>query len=134
MFRATKRQLLGLLPPSIAGRLRAWRVRRLIRGFPARVVEHSYGGRALKVYLSDPLARGWYDHDWSDLPEIVALRDTRLRPGGLVFDIRVPPRLLLKYTLRPSVRMMQLSATHAEHKSYALDMVTTKTYVVLVHI
>lgn len=39
------------------------------------------------MHLSDPLAQGWYDHDWAELPEIEALRGTSLRPGARVFDI-----------------------------------------------
>jgi FkbM family methyltransferase len=62
-------------------------VRYLIHTFPARVVEHTYGGHRLKVYLTDPLAQGWYDHDWPPLPEVLELQKGRLRPGALVFDI-----------------------------------------------
>src|SRR5215831_18416703 len=82
-----KHGLLGLLPPAVAGRLRAWRVRRLIRTFPARVVEHTYGSSRLRVYLADPLSQGWYDHDWGNLPEITALQESQLRPGARVFDV-----------------------------------------------
>jgi FkbM family methyltransferase len=59
----------------------------LVSTFPARVVEHTYGGGKLRVYLADPLAQGWYDSDWPELPEVVALRRTRLRPGARVFDV-----------------------------------------------
>jgi FkbM family methyltransferase len=84
---ALTQKVLGLLPSAMAGRLRAWRVRTLIAGFEPYIVEHAYGPTRFKVYVSDPLARGWYDHDWTDLPEITALRGTSLRPGALVFDI-----------------------------------------------
>jgi FkbM family methyltransferase len=80
-------KVLGMLPSVMAGRLRAWRVRTLIAGFEPYVVEHAYGPARLKVYVADPLARAWYDRDWTDLPEIAALRGTSLRPGALVFDI-----------------------------------------------
>jgi FkbM family methyltransferase len=76
-----------MLPPVMAGRIRAWRVRTLIAGFEPYIVEHAYGPARFKVYVSDPLARGWYDHDWADLPEIAALRGKSLGPGALVFDI-----------------------------------------------
>jgi FkbM family methyltransferase len=87
MFEGIKRWLLRCLPAAWAGRIRAWRVRRLIKTFPARVVEHTYGGHRLKVYLADPLSQGWYDSDWPALPEFVELRKNRLRPGARVFDI-----------------------------------------------
>ncbi|CAN5142586.1 hypothetical protein BH09GEM1_BH09GEM1_19870 [soil metagenome] len=86
MSGAIKRWLLRRLPPIWAGRLRSWRVRHLIRTFPARVVEHSYGPSRLKVFLADPLSEGWYDHDWPTLPEIAVLQRSRLRPGARVFD------------------------------------------------
>lgn len=87
MLRDIKRWSLASIPPSWAGALRAWHVRRLIRNYPARVVEHSYGGMPLKVLLADPLSEGWYDHDWADLPEMAALQHGRLRTGARVFDI-----------------------------------------------
>ena len=86
MLHDLRRRALDLLPGPLAGRLRGWKLRRLIRTFTPQVVTHVYGGGALQVYLSDPLARGWYDRDWDELPEIAALRRTRLGPGAQVFD------------------------------------------------
>jgi FkbM family methyltransferase len=84
----TARQtLLGLLPPSVLGRLRAWRVRQIVSAYAPRIVEHTYGDGALRVHLGDPLGAGWYDHDWAQLPEITALRGKTLRPGARVFDL-----------------------------------------------
>jgi FkbM family methyltransferase len=83
----TRQVLLRLLPASILGRLRAWRVRRMVTAYTPRVVEHTYGSGRLRVRLGDPLAAGWYDHDWADLPEIVALRGRSLGQGARVFDI-----------------------------------------------
>jgi FkbM family methyltransferase len=51
------------------------------------VVEHRYGDVTLKIELADPLAAGWYDHDWEPLPELAIVRRHRLRPGARVFDI-----------------------------------------------
>jgi hypothetical protein len=45
----------------------------------------------------------------------------------------VPTRLLLKYTLRPAVRMIQIDATSMESWGYVRDIVTTKTTVFLAH-
>ena len=87
MFDKIKKVLLRIMPSSIAGRLRAWRIRRLIDSYSPRVVEHEYGNNRFKVYLADPLAQGWYDNDWTELPEITLLRTSKLQPGARVFDI-----------------------------------------------
>ena len=79
--------LLGLLPPSILGRLRAWRVRQIVDAYAPRVVEHTYGSARLRVHLGDPLGAGWYDHDWAKLPEIAALHGRTVREGARIFDI-----------------------------------------------
>ena len=82
-----RQAVLGMLPPSVLGRLRAWRVRQIVSAYTPRVVEHTYGDGRLRVHLGDPLGAGWYDHDWAQLPEIPALRGTTLGPGARVFDI-----------------------------------------------
>jgi FkbM family methyltransferase len=82
-----RQAVLGMLPSSMLGRLRAWRVRQMIDAYTPRVVEHTYGDGPLRVHLGDPLGAGWYDHDWAQLPEIPQLRGTSLRPGSRVFDI-----------------------------------------------
>jgi FkbM family methyltransferase len=82
-----RRAILHAMPPSVAGKLRAWKSRRLIQNFRPRVVEHHYGGAPLKVLLVDPLSQGWYDADWPDLPEITELKGSRLKPGATVFDV-----------------------------------------------
>lgn len=87
MLGRVKRAILGSLPPAVAGWLRAWRIRQIVRTFPVRVVEHTYGGGQFKVYLSDPLSQGWYDHDWAELPELTTLRERQLKSGARVFDI-----------------------------------------------
>lgn len=50
-------------------------------------MNHRYGSNQLSVLLADPVAEGWYDHDWPDLPEIVFLRTSRLQRGATVFDL-----------------------------------------------
>ncbi len=114
MLGAIKRWLLRHMPPTWAGRLRAWRVRHLIRSFPARVVEHSYGGHRLKVHLADPLAQGWYDHDWPPLAEVAELKKSRLRPGALVFDIGAHQGVvaaMLALHVGPSGRVVAVEAS-----------------------
>ncbi len=79
--------ILSRLPDSLVSGLRGWYRRRLIRRFPRRIVEHTYGGHRLQVALVDPLSAGWYDCDWPVLPEIEHLRQSRLRPGARVFNL-----------------------------------------------
>jgi FkbM family methyltransferase len=70
---------------------RLYRKRRVARErarYRPRVVEHTYAGFPLRLRLTDPLAEGWYDHDWDDPHELRPLR-TRgfLKEGATVFDL-----------------------------------------------
>jgi FkbM family methyltransferase len=46
-----------------------------------------YAGHRLDVMLRDPLAEGWYDHDWGPQIELDSLAVGRLRAGATVFDL-----------------------------------------------
>jgi FkbM family methyltransferase len=87
MFRIFKAIVRRLLPRSLLGRLRVWRLRRTVARYSPRVVRHNYGGHDLQIRLTDPLASGWYDRDWPVLAEIRFLREHGLRPGATVFDL-----------------------------------------------
>jgi len=76
-----------IIPTSIWSKLRLWNLQRKVARFPARRVQHLYGGHRLEIQLLDGLAAGWYDHDWEELPEIAVLRSHRLKPGARVFDL-----------------------------------------------
>jgi FkbM family methyltransferase len=77
-----------VLPHPIYRIYRKRRVSNQIAGFTPRVVTRSYGGRRLRVLLADPLAEGWYDHDWPRPPEIDALTTVgALTRGATVFDL-----------------------------------------------
>ena len=76
----------AVLPAPVYRRYRQARVARLISGYEPRVVEHVYCGFPLRVNLGDPLAQGWYDHDWEDRVEIALARRT-ICSGDRVFDI-----------------------------------------------
>ena len=54
--------------------------------FHERIVCHRYGDRDLQVVIASQYGQR-YDHDWSELAEIAALKQGRLRPGALVFDL-----------------------------------------------
>ena len=76
------------LPHAVYRLYRKRRVARMIASFSPRVVTHTYGGHRLTVALSDPLAEGWYDHDWPRLEEVDQLIDIGgLRRGATVFDL-----------------------------------------------
>lgn len=87
MSQAVKRVVRSLTPPPLYRRYRKARVARIIGSYQPRVVEHSYGGFPLRIMLADPLAEGWYDHDWPEPGEIALLRAHRLRAGAVVFDL-----------------------------------------------
>jgi FkbM family methyltransferase len=50
-------------------------------------VRHRYGAREYSIAIADPLAEGWYDRDWDELPELTLLSSHRLCTGAVVFDI-----------------------------------------------
>jgi len=89
MLERMKLFVLRLLPLAVVDWLQAWHMWLIVHAFRPRVVEHRYGDCVLNVSLADPVSLEWYDHDWSeaDMPEIAALRTSRLREGALVFDI-----------------------------------------------
>lgn len=87
MYRKLKALARRILPAALVRRIRAWRLRRLIGRHKPKTVDHCYGGHELRIRLADPLATGWYDHDWPVLAEVRFLRGSRLRPGARVFDL-----------------------------------------------
>jgi FkbM family methyltransferase len=77
-----------VVPHTLYRRYRQRKVASLIAAYTPREVTHTYGGHVLRVRLTDPLAEGWYDHDWDELGAISFLRAQRvLRPGATVFDL-----------------------------------------------
>jgi FkbM family methyltransferase len=55
--------------------------------FRKRTAVHAYGGKLLKVYLSDEASVAWYDHDYPPLPELEFLRRDGFPWGTRIFDI-----------------------------------------------
>lgn len=76
-----------ILPRRLWARLRVMRVHRLVEKYQTRLVQHIYSDLQLTIELTDPLAQGWYDHDWPELTEIAFLRRHRLKRGARVFDL-----------------------------------------------
>lgn len=55
--------------------------------FGESIVEHSYGGHRFKIHINDPVAKLWYDRDWSRPAELDVLAEHGLQKGALVFDL-----------------------------------------------
>ncbi len=78
----------AVLPAAVAEPLRRLARRLSVLRFRAYDARHRYGDRELVIHIADPLARGWYDHDWAAGTEMAALRrGGRLRAGARVFDV-----------------------------------------------
>ncbi|MDP1889649.1 MAG: FkbM family methyltransferase [Gemmatimonadaceae bacterium] len=78
----------ALLPGAVAEPLRRLLRRLAVARFRAYDARHVYGGQSFLVHIADPLARGWYDHDWDLGSEIALLqRRGRLQRGARVFDL-----------------------------------------------
>jgi FkbM family methyltransferase len=75
------------IPQPLWTMLRLARVWSSVHFYRERKVTHAYGGFPLSVWLTDPLAQGWYDADWPELREIALLKTGRLQPGARVFDL-----------------------------------------------
>jgi FkbM family methyltransferase len=71
--------------------LRRWlqrrNVERKVSRYAKHVVSHRYGKVTLQIELADPLAAGWYDRDWPELPELTLLGQHRLQEGARVFNL-----------------------------------------------
>lgn len=104
-----------MLPPPVLARIRAARQRRMIERFPGYVTTRSYGGHRFRVSIEDPLAQGWYDHDWPRLGEIDLLASRgRLREGARVFDLgahQCVVALMLAAEAGPSGSVVAVEAT-----------------------
>jgi FkbM family methyltransferase len=95
-------------------RYRQRKVAGLVAGYQAREVTHTYGGHTLRVRLADPLADGWYDHDWEELPVIRFLREQGvLVRGATVFDLgahQAVVALMLAKTVGAQGRVLAVEA------------------------
>jgi FkbM family methyltransferase len=59
----------------------------MLADYEPRVVRHIFGGFPFLVCIGDPLAEGWYDHDWDPPFEIETLKKGKLREGATVFEL-----------------------------------------------
>ena len=87
LFKKIK-QIIARYSPAWIRRRWQWRTMDAkIKRFKRRIVEHTYGSYRLSVELADPLAQGWYDRDWNQLPEIQFLMKHKLKTNATVFDV-----------------------------------------------
>jgi FkbM family methyltransferase len=84
---AIKGILRGLLPATVVNKVRFVRDQIAIRTFESRIVNHVYGGISLRVKIADTMSAQWYDRDFDELPEFTFLKQRRLEPGALIFDL-----------------------------------------------
>jgi len=113
LARALKAQIKQLLPSRLWAKLRLVRQYYMLRRYPRRLAQHTYGGVPLTVYLADPLAEGWYDHDWPELPEIALLAQHSLKPGARVFDLgahQAVVALMLAHQIEPMGMVVAVEA------------------------
>jgi FkbM family methyltransferase len=83
----TKTLARNLLPPALWQKLRVLRMLHSVARFEEKTVVHRYGGLELKLSIADPLALGWYDQDWVDVPGVKFLRRYKLAQGATVFNL-----------------------------------------------
>jgi FkbM family methyltransferase len=75
------------LPAPVLRRLKVVRDQFAIRTFRPRTVVRVHGGTALHLRIADKMGELWYDRNMAELPEITFLKQRRLKPGALVFDL-----------------------------------------------
>jgi FkbM family methyltransferase len=64
--------------------------------------------------VADPLAEGWYDHDWDTLAEIELLKRSKLTAGATVFDLgahQAIVAMMLAKEVLPGGKVIAVEAT-----------------------
>lgn len=82
--------------------------------FRARIEEHDFGGRRLKVTIADKTAAEWYGADCPRLKDFDLLAGRGLNPGALVFDIGAHQgvvAMMLANEVGPRGRVVAVEAT-----------------------
>lgn len=103
------------VPYSLYRRYRRRKIASLIANYEPHDVEHDYGGHALRIHLADPLAEGWYDHDWEEQEIIKFLRERGvLVPGATAFDLGAHQAVVALLLARHVGEMGQVVAVEAE--------------------
>jgi FkbM family methyltransferase len=98
--------------------------RYLLPRYMSRTVTHNYGELRLNVFLADPIAQKWYDKDMDERPEISLLKQSRLKPGALVFNLGAHHCVIamtLANAVRPGGRVVALEASPATERVGAIN-------------
>jgi FkbM family methyltransferase len=104
-----------MLPHSLYRRYRKRKIGFSIARYDPHEVTHVYGGCTLRVHLADPLAEGWYDHDWKEPAAMPFLREHGvLVPGARIFDIGAHQAVLALMLTRNVGDSGQVVAVEAE--------------------
>jgi FkbM family methyltransferase len=107
------KNLIHSLPVPLLRKLRFVRDQIAIRTYRPKIADHIYGGIRLRVKIEDKMSARWYDRDFEELPEITFLKQQRLKPGALVFDLGAHQgviALLLARIVGPSGRVIAVEA------------------------
>lgn len=110
---ALKTQIKQILSLRLWAKLRLLRQYYMLQRYPRRSTRHIYGAVPLTVFLADPLAEGWYDRDWPELPEIALLAQHNLKLGARVFDLgahQAVVALMLAHRVEPSGMVVAVEA------------------------
>jgi FkbM family methyltransferase len=110
-----KRLARRVLPHSLYRRYRQRKIAQEIAGYRTREVSHVYGGQTLRIRLEDPLAEGWYDHDWQEPAVMGFLRERGvLVPGARIFDLGAHQALVALMLARAAGSSGSVVAVEAE--------------------
>ena len=63
------------------------RLRQHINSFKPYIIERTIAGATRKILIADSLGQGWYDKNLEVPPEILFLKNKKLSPGAIVFDV-----------------------------------------------
>jgi len=101
-----------VLPAPWLRALRVWKFRSERRRYGERLLEHAYAGDRFKVVIASSYGEK-YDYDWPELAEVAMLRQGRLGPGALVFDLGASYgviAMMLASVVGPTGRVIALEA------------------------
>lgn len=126
-----------VLPQRLVYQIQQWRLKRHVSHFVPHTVRHQFGAHALWVRLTDSLAAGWYDRDCDEPLEIQFLKQGRLKPGALVFDLGAHQgvvAMLLALETLPGGRVVAVEGTRHNAEVAEQNLVLNKiANVVVLH-
>lgn len=113
------------IPSFLWNYLRLKKLKYSIENFSPYIVEKNYCGFKMKSFISDGLSKGWYDRDWSMLPEVEFLKSKTLRNGSLVFDLGAHQGIvaqILAKTIEPDGKVIAVEANLHNYKTFQKNL------------